>query len=550
MKKRTMVSLALALAAGLLSLPVLDVAQAAEGWVQSEGKWSYYDKNNNAAADVWIKSNNTWHYIASDGIMLTDKVFKDGDLIYCVDEEGAMVSNAWKYASGDKLFDGELEEGWYYFGKDGSAYRRKGSSFKKNINGSNYVFDENGKLLTGWFDSDGEPVSDSENPFVDGMYYAGEDGRLLKNEWLDYGAIDNGIGGSELDSEVAGRSYNDYEKMWIYFDSNSKKIKSSGDNIRQMTLDGIKYGFDENGIMLPWWSKVSTISNADKSNPTSDVSARYYSGYDGGKLLKNTWFWMYPSESMDEDEYSSQDCSWWYTNSSGEVYKDRISRINGRYYAFDGLGRMQTGFVLFDGKSEFVARYDIDAWESDAFIDGSIFGIEKSDLYLFSTDEKNDGSMQTGKEIKLELADGVYTFGFSSNGKAYGNKNKLQKKNDKYYINGLRLDADDEYGYGVVEVEDGDDIYYQVVNSSGKVVDGSKKIVKDKDGAYLLIINNHFVARCSDESKPRWRETEEGTGYYHYDKDNKDDHYADGIIAADDEDPDVDSLPEEERLNF
>ena len=412
------------------------------------------------------------------------------------------------------------------------------------------MFDENGKLLTGWFDSDGEPVSDSDNPFVDGMYYAGEDGRLLKNEWLDYGAIDNGIGGSELDSEVAGRSYNDYEKMWIYFDSNSKKIKSNGDNIRQMTLEGIKYGFDENGIMLPWWSKVSTISNADKSNPTSEVSARYYSGYDGGKLLKNTWFWMYPSESMDEDEYSSQDCSWWYTNSSGEVYKDRISRINGRYYAFDGLGRMQTGFVLFDGKSEFVARYDIDAWESDAFIDGSIFGIEKSDLYLFSTDEKNDGSMQTGKEIKLELADGVYTFGFSSSGKAYGNKNKLQKKNDKYYINGLRLDADDEYGYGVVEVEDGDDIYYQVVNSSGKVVDGSKKIVKDKDGAYLLIINNHFVARCSDESKPRWRDGEEGTGYYHYDKDNKDDHYADGIIAADDEDPDVDSLPEEERLNF
>lgn len=550
MKKRTMVSLALALAAGLLSLPVLDVAQAAEGWVQSDGKWSYYDKNSNATADVWIKSNNIWHYIASDGVMLTDKVFKDGDLIYCVDEEGAMVSNAWKYASSDKLYDGELEEGWYYFGKDGSAYRRKGSSFKKNINGSNYVFDENGKLLTGWFDSDGEPVSDSDNPFVDGMYYAGEDGRLLKNEWLDYGAIDNGIGGSELDSEVAGRSYNDYEKMWIYFDSNSKKIKSNGDNIRQMTLDGIKYGFDENGIMLPWWSKVSTISNADKSNPTSDVSARYYSGYDGGKLLKNTWFWMYPSESMDEDEYCSQDCSWWYTNSSGEVYKDRISKINGRYYAFDGLGRMKTGFVLFDGKSEFVARYDIDAWESDAFIDGSIFGIEKSDLYLFSTDEKNDGSMQTGKEIKLELADGVYTFGFSSSGKAYGNKNKLQKKNDKYYINGLRLDADDEYGYGVVEVEDGDDIYYQVVNSSGKVVDGSKKIVKDKDGAYLLIINNHFVARCSDESKPRWRDGEEGTGYYHYDKDNKDDHYADGIIAADDEDPDVDSLPEEERLNF
>ena len=69
-----------------------------------------------------------------------------------------------------------------------------------------------------------------------------------------------------------------------------------------------KYGFDENGIMIPWWSKVASISNADKSNPSSDVSARYYSGYDGGALLKDSWFWMYPSENLDTEDYYDQEC--------------------------------------------------------------------------------------------------------------------------------------------------------------------------------------------------------------------------------------------------
>lgn len=43
-------------------------------------------------------------------------------------------------------------------------------------------------------------------------------------------------------------------------------------------------------------------------------------------------------------------------------------RSNGRNYAFDGLGRMHTGSMLFDGeKNTFVAQYDT----------GRIFGLLK-----------------------------------------------------------------------------------------------------------------------------------------------------------------------------
>ena len=77
---------------------------------------------------------------------------------------------------------------------------------------------------------------------------------------------------------------------------------------------------------------------------------------------------------------------------------------------------MRTGFVLFDGKDTFVAQYDTDDWTAEDFKNGDLYGLEKADLYLFAPDELNDGSMQTGGDIKVELSDGVFTFGFGSSG--------------------------------------------------------------------------------------------------------------------------------------
>ena len=73
---------------------------------------------------------------------------------------------------------------------------------------------------------------------------------------------------------------------------------------------------------------------------------------------------------------------------------------------------------------------------------------------------------------------------------------------------------------------------YRVVNSNGKIITGNKKVVRDKDGGWLIIINSRFAARVDDEFKPRWHKGEEGTGFYHYDSDNKEDKYAGGLIAV------------------
>lgn len=514
---------------------------AIEGWNNDSGEWTYLDSDNQVMRNVWKKSKENWFYLSSDGRMKKNEIFRLGNAIYYVDSDGKMVQNSWILIDQSITQADDFEEGWYFFGSNGKAFQRNNNSFKKTINGNSYVFDENGLMVTGWINKEGQPVEESADAFVEGLYYAGEDGALLTGQWLDYGDIDDGIGGSDSYSQAADRYYSDYEKLWLYFDGNSKKIYSKGERMLQKNINGDTYGFDENGIMIPWWSKVATISNADKSNPASSTSAKYYSGYDGGALLKNMWFWMYPSENLSETDYYDQECSWWHTDENGSVYRNRIRKINGKNYAFDGIGRMQTGFVLFDGKSEFVAQYDVDAWNSEDFKTGSLYGIEKSDLYLFAPDELNDGSMQAGKEIKVELADGIFTFGFSGNGKAYGNRNQLQSKDGKYYINGLRLEADQEYGYGVVEVSKNNETYYQVVDRNGKVVKGDKKAVKDRDGGYLLIINDRFAAWAGDEEKPRWKKGTEGTGFYYYEG---------GWIAGYGSEPSIDELPSEERLNF
>ena len=210
MRKSMTAIMALTLSVGFSAALGMGSVQAAEGWTKINEEWRYYDQNDQPVTLTWKKSKDYWYYLSEDGTILKHCVFRDKDSIYYVDEEGKMVQDTWIYADAGSVAKDGFEEGWYYFGADGKGYRRKNSSFKRNIGGGTYIFDENGKMLSGWFDEDGKPIEDSDTPFAEGVYYAREDGRLLTGEWLDYGEIDEGIGGSDLDSEVAGRNYTDF----------------------------------------------------------------------------------------------------------------------------------------------------------------------------------------------------------------------------------------------------------------------------------------------------------------------------------------------------
>lgn len=545
MRKSKMVMMAsvLVIAAASLTGIKANMAFAVEGWTGDPEEWKYLDGEDNPVRNVWRQSRGFWFYLGSDGVMEKNCFVEDASSLYYVDEEGKRVESGWVLV---QKADGKGHEaGWYYFGSNGKAWRRT-STPRKTIGGKTYMFDENGRMLTGWFNKEGEPLEEDADPIVEGESYAGGDGALLADAWLDYSETDPHAL-EDITSSISGRDYNEYDHIWLYFNSRSKKVRSEGDRLVQKNINGSAYGFDEYGIMLPWWSKAGSVSNADKSNPASEMPARFFAGYDGGRLLKDAWFWMYPEEGLAESDGKDGEYSWWHTDQNGAVYRNKIKKVNGRRFAFDGLGRMQTGFVLFDSPGAFVAQYDPDAWSSRDFKDGSMYGSEKADLYFFSPDELNDGSMQTGDEVEVELADGVFTFGFKSNGVAYGNRNKLKRVKDSFYINGLRLDADEELGYGVVRDETDS---CRVVNVKGKTVSGSRKVLADADGGWILVINGRFAARAEDEHKPRWYNGPDGSGFYHYDPNNKADKYGGGMIAGPNTPTDLDSLLDEEKLNF
>lgn len=519
-------------------------AYAVEGWAKENGEWKYLDKNDVPETQVWKQSKDSWFYLGFDGTPIKDAFISQGDGIFRVDEEGRRLDDQWFY---NKKDDGHGHKvGWYYFGKDGKAYHRQSTRFIIPVDGKRFAFDENGLMLTGWIDGDGIALGGNDNPLDVGNYFANESGVLYTDRWLQYSSLDM-AGTADLKSRFTDQNYNEYDQLWMYFGSDSKKTMSTGDRLKQLMLKGKTYAFDEYGVMLPWWSQVGTVSNADKSNPTTNVSPRFYSGDENGALSKNKWLWMYPSENLDAKDYRDQEYSWWYTDTNGKVYQNKIAKIKDRYYAFDGLGRMQTGFALYDGKNTFVAQYDPGTWSSKAFWAGDVYAIGKADLYFFSPDEFNDGAMKTGN-VDIELEDGVHTFGFGTNGIAYGSRDRLQRVKDSYYMNALRLDADKDYGYGVVAADssNGD---YRVVTVNGNLVDGKRHVVKDREGGWFIIINGQFAARVTDDEKPRWIDGESGPGFYHYDK-YSDHPYEGGLIASYGTPAVLTNLPVEVKLNF
>lgn len=113
--------------------------------------------------------------------------------------------------------------------------------------------------------------------------------------------------------------------------------------------------------------------------------------------------------------------------------------------------------------------------------------------------------MQVGKEITIELANGPWTSAFTLSSKTCGNRDCLQKKDNKFYINDLRLDASEEQGYGVISQNIGtlDAPQYRlcVVDWNGGII-GGRRVLHAGDG-YLLITNGRYVRYYGDKDAPR-----------------------------------------------
>ncbi len=474
MRKQTKV-VAVASAAALLAIGGAMTSFAAQGWVEEDGTWYYYDKDGSRVEDEWKKSGDNWFWLDSEegGAMATDKLIEDDDKTYYVDANGVMVTNTWvKVVNEDQDDDDDpAEYRYYYMQNSGKAYKAgdSGKTKFKTIDGKKYAFDEDGKMLYGWVNEDDSTLASDDSDWETATYYMGswEDGSL-KTGWQKITVYDQ----DEDD---------DYD-YWFNFKSNGKKRFNESDSkdIFEKKINGKHYAFDNRGVMTYEWTLTTTSDAATISNWL------YFNSPEDGARATKGWFKVVAPDKDGDDntfkDYSNlenptfakgdaedENERWYYANSDGELYVGQIKKIKGKYYGFapegNKAGSMLTGLCALrvdnSGNITKLWARDMDSDDLDDAMNGEGdfdgFGSDTNDtLYYFGNNEDSDGALKTGS-VSVNLDGDNYQFQFSKTGGAEGKGRGLNGIDDSKYIYkfGMKLKAgsDDKY---IVVYADGD----------------------------------------------------------------------------------------------
>ena len=550
MRKQTKLVAVLSTAA-LLAIGASMTSFAATGWVEEDGTWVYYNRDEERATEEWKKSGDNWFWLDDNGEMAVDQLIEDDDDYYYVNESGAMVSNQWvAIENEDAGEEDEPDAYWYYFQANGKAYKRSDNASEdsvsaKTINGKKYAFDEEGKMLYGWV-SGGERQTD-DDAWKESLYYFGdENDGAMSLGWRQISIVDD----EYEDVQPGDEFWDEDQDRWFYFQTSGKKVVADEDDvadndqaIKTKTINGQKYGFDQYGRMIgDWYSKFATSATASDGGQglaSYSSSFMYFSDPESGARVTKGWFKVVPGYYLQEDKYNDGDDYWYYADGDGELYASEIKTIKGKKYAFDNYGRMIDGLVFLQMKKEnnrvdsskIVQKFADDGAvpydtedNFDEFVSADNYATEISngEIRCFYFGSGDDGAMKTGRQT-VDIDGDNFTFKFkdSSSSKGAGIHGEDDHKlyaagklieagsDDKYKvvvynedtdgtITMTKMDTDEflgKYTNGGVEDEDGDTTW--TVDDS-KVPEGTKLYLVNTSGA---MVKNKSAAKDGEDYK-------------------------------------------------
>ena len=205
---------------------------------------------------------------------------------------------------------------WYFYDKDGN---RVEDEWKKS--GDNWY----------WLDSEegGAMAVDKLVEDDDDTYYVDGNGVMVTNTWVK-------VVNEDQDDDDDPAEYHYY-----YMQSNGKTYKGNGTSVSKKTIDGKRYAFDEDGVMLYGWvTESGTMANGEDEWSASDVKY-YFGGWEDGSM-KTGWqkITVHDNEDGKDDDYDY----WFNFKSNGErrahANADDTWKSNSRYYHFDERGVM------------------------------------------------------------------------------------------------------------------------------------------------------------------------------------------------------------------
>lgn len=415
-----------------------------KGWTETEGVWRYYEEEDYYVTDTWKKRGDDWYYLNEDGLIATNAQI-DG---YYVNQDGKRVMNQWVSIQNEEEWDSDLPDAyWYYYGKNGQITMSKWAK----IDGQWHYFDEEGRMLTGKVEIEGD------------TYYLGNsnDG-AMKYGWI------------QLENYTDDP---DVTHSWYYFEKDGKMVKNAIDK----KIDGDYFTF-EDGVMQTGWYKLPSASADDGATPSDatantssndSVAGFQYYDPDSGKRVSG---WQTIEGAPDISEEGEQ-YTFYFKNGKPYFAESGIQvfTVDSKKYAFNTKGEMQTGLkvvTLEDGGS---ANYYFD----------------------------EAGVMKTGKQIiyNEDLGENQTWF-FYTDGTRKGQGFHGIRDNSVFEY-GLRKEADADLKVSPVTLDD----KQYLVNASGAIQKASSssksstkpelgngfKDVKDANGKVWVVDTNGIV---------------------------------------------------------
>ncbi|MGU8573781.1 cell wall-binding protein [Clostridium perfringens] len=518
-----------------------------KGWAKLNDDWFYFNDDSSLKTKWQTIGGKTYYFNETTGAMATGqrKINYDGE-IYCFTSDGSLLKGkGWfskydEYNNYKKVWcyideNGVLKTGYqtingkdYYFDYDGKmvtgvvniggvigepnfyCFDNNGALFKKEgwkkINEKWYYLNEDGSLVNGWKNSGSDwyylnyhhgmvsgPTKVIDNKKLDyDVYYFEEDGRLTnRTGWINH------INGEFSDwyyVENGGKAtlgWNKINGTWYYFNSDAKMVTAP---TRIFDKDSSKekiYFFDKNGAYRRYsgWYELK---------PVDGEPCWYYFGEDG--LAKTGWqtingnkYWFAPNGIM---------CKGTSTIFENEV-EDGCYKVDLPTYLFNESGALVTS----EGWHK-VTLYDEDKW---CYIDNT--GVCKKGLakinnkyYYF---EPHAALMETGV-ISIYGFNGnkEANYFFDDSGALNTSKgwHKCKDRYNSYYI-WCYIDDNGELAEGFKEIN-GNKYYFKngVMSTGNTQIEGNqyyfnesgliaKGWSQNKDGEYYYTDNNGIIQK-------------------------------------------------------
>ena len=309
-----------------------------------DGNWYYLNNNGDMRETGWFNQDGNWYYITSTGARSYNELLEIAGQKYLFDKDGKMLT-------GHQVFNGKK----MFFADSGALQTEGKPSTWQKISSDWYFYDEDGLRTVGKKNINGT------------TYYFNQEG-VMQTGW----AFIDGHWNYFANSGAMQTSWIKDQDTWYYLDKDGIMLTGKQD------INGVRYYLNASGAMQTGWKWLDNSwyyyanSGAMKTGWIRDNEKWYYLNQDGIMLtgiqtiggtryylntsgaMQTGWQWLdkhwhyYADSGAMKTGWLKEQGTWYYLEDQEGIMLVGFQQVDGKQYYFSASGAMQTGWKWFD----------------------------------------------------------------------------------------------------------------------------------------------------------------------------------------------------------